>query len=444
MIRVLKYSLIASILGYSGFNSTSAENRRVDDIGYLKTTDFPIIKAPNSVYTKMLAAILQQSEDRYDFIESEMIKDAEIVNRTEEIAWIDAEKRTGKTRNMYLFTAAIRVKDDRLIRTFLENEADICPNRDTITGCPRNAAQTLGYMELVTLMDKTIAEREARVTKRNFETRERFERHSSELTSLITDCDNNPNCLVEIQAHLKAIREMGRTTNKDRESIGAFMHLAGSTASRRQFSKVVDILLENGYSLEERGLGGRTVLQSLISAMLSADIDGSSNILFLIQKGIDLNAVDEDNRSALWSAADCFNRNEALSLKITSLLLEHGADPNIEDVYGKTVAESLGSEKCIANRKIVQKYVGKFSRKKAKPENIKKRLDTEATAEYVRKLRENMRKNPHNIDCRIAQAVKAQGKMLGINVVDGLSCRATCTRTQTDPTGCYLICDACY
>ena len=104
-----------------------------------------------------------------------------------------------------------------------------------------------------------------------------------------------------------------------------------SESAKRERAKRIEIgeeLLRAGADLEARDSAMRT---PLIRATLYSSI---SIVRWLLEKGADINAVDEDNGSVLHYAV----RNSPEPELLTELLLEHGAPVNLRDTKNQDTA----------------------------------------------------------------------------------------------------------
>lgn len=104
--------------------------------------------------------------------------------------------------------------------------------------------------------------------------------------------------------------------------------------ARLHIPKLLISILDTGLvDINSRGAQGTTALHNTV--LFSAPgIDEVATIL--LQRGIDMNAVDHLGRTALFeTCSEWGNRNT------TALLVQYGTDINIQDVYGMTVLHHL-------------------------------------------------------------------------------------------------------
>jgi len=102
------------------------------------------------------------------------------------------------------------------------------------------------------------------------------------------------------------------------------------SACRKSFRDVVELLLDNGLTVEEKGHWGMPPLHSAASTTTG---DSRPVVVFLLLRGADINSKGYNGHTALHEAA-FFNR-----LEMVDLLLSRGAEANAKDNDGKTPKE---------------------------------------------------------------------------------------------------------
>jgi len=109
-------------------------------------------------------------------------------------------------------------------------------------------------------------------------------------------------------------------------------------ACRHSRRDVVEVLLDKGLTVEEKGHWGMPPLHSAASTLTG---DSRPVVIFLLLRGADINSKGYNGHTALHEAA-FFNR-----LEMADLLLSRGAEANAKDNDGKTpkdLAELAGKE----------------------------------------------------------------------------------------------------
>lgn len=99
---------------------------------------------------------------------------------------------------------------------------------------------------------------------------------------------------------------------------------------------LVQLLIENSADINTRNNNGRTILYA---AAMRYQPDREL-IKFLIDKGLDINAVDSDNRTPLQLLCERVDR-EYPSFYSIKLLIELGADVNVKDNEGNMPSDIL-------------------------------------------------------------------------------------------------------
>ena len=108
---------------------------------------------------------------------------------------------------------------------------------------------------------------------------------------------------------------------------------------------MLKMLIDNGYDVNGFDDKGFTIL------MIAASLERPEIVELLIGNGADVNKVNEWNGStALISAV--LNNN----YKSAKILLMHGADPYIENIYGKTAFDYIPADDFFDNWKFMDKY----------------------------------------------------------------------------------------
>jgi hypothetical protein len=132
------------------------------------------------------------------------------------------------------------------------------------------------------------------------------------------------------------------TTDKDKDS--ALYHAYKSP-------KITQLLLDHGANIRQRNSYGRSALVSAVSHGYS---DKKETVEALLKAGADVNAIDDQGRSALHRYAErlTWGLDQSL-LDIVSLLIEWGADVDLPDKDGKTIRDHA------------QEVVVRFNNKKA-------------------------------------------------------------------------------
>lgn len=115
----------------------------------------------------------------------------------------------------------------------------------------------------------------------------------------------------------------------DRTCSTALHHACG-----RNHSGVVNVLVDASADLEARDMFGRTPL-------VVAAAEGATNAAAtILKRGADINAVDENNQTALACAAH--NAGQRGVEDTVDLLLRSGADETKQDKYGRTAGDVAG------------------------------------------------------------------------------------------------------
>ena len=124
------------------------------------------------------------------------------------------------------------------------------------------------------------------------------------------------------------------------------------SASRNK--SVVDIkrLLETD-DVNVKDQDGKTPLMSLFDFRITKkNVQDTKTIIeIFISKGADVNCRDRYNNTVLHQIANLLHRvtdDKKIVMPIIEQLIKHGADPSIENIYGKTcyrIAYELGARK---------------------------------------------------------------------------------------------------
>lgn len=130
---------------------------------------------------------------------------------------------------------------------------------------------------------------------------------------------------------VKLLIKKGANVNiKDNNGYTALME-----ATTHGYIEIVKFLLENGADPNIRDNKGYTAL------MIAADTENPEIVKVLLEKGADPNIINNQyNTTALKIVSDIIHvASSDPILKIIILLIENGADPYIEDIYGSTAIE---------------------------------------------------------------------------------------------------------
>jgi len=132
---------------------------------------------------------------------------------------------------------------------------------------------------------------------------------------------------------------------QDREGYTVLIHAAAAT-----HYDLVKLLLEHNASINLQNIQGLTALH-----WASVNKRGLNIIRLLLEHNASINIKCMSGRTALHNAADQWN------IEVIEILLRYGADPYMEDIYGKTSITTLGR---MDRRKVMLFLIKKIKREK--------------------------------------------------------------------------------
>jgi len=124
---------------------------------------------------------------------------------------------------------------------------------------------------------------------------------------------------------------------------------------------LVRFFLDNGADINKKTASDR---ESVLHLVLYAPRNKSAIVKYLINKGVDINAVNLWQRTALFSAVE-----DKPEVDVITLLLENGANPNILD-NGKRAALDVAKSNQIKD--LLKKYGAKTGREISSPTGVSK------------------------------------------------------------------------
>jgi len=115
--------------------------------------------------------------------------------------------------------------------------------------------------------------------------------------------------------------------------------------AKTENNKMTDIkkLIHEGVDISERDCFGRTPLH------IAANHGNIQLIEFLVNLGANLNAIDNGGNTPLLQI-DCFDNT------VVKILLEYGANPNIENADGRTVLDLAYESNATDSAELLLKY----------------------------------------------------------------------------------------
>lgn len=106
--------------------------------------------------------------------------------------------------------------------------------------------------------------------------------------------------------------------------------------------RLIKMLLENGADIHARDMYGNTVLHAL---KFSGGYYGEKVIEYILEKGVDIDGVNNLNRTALMNVVERYTESNDYVRDQVELLLKRGARTDIRDHKGKTVLDIVREAK---------------------------------------------------------------------------------------------------